>query len=96
MRPEVIIQVLTLIAFGCSVPAITTAFGFQARSVRRWVAAPGPYGRVHQEQVVQPRHLGQVQADELRAKVQGGVLWLAMALAVPFRLWLGGRGQRPA
>lgn len=45
---------------------------------------------MHQAEVVQPRDLGQVQADEIRAKLQGHVVWLAMALMVPARLWLGG------
>jgi len=45
---------------------------------------------VHQSEVVQPRDLGQVQADEIRARLQGHVVWLAMALMVPARLWLGG------
>jgi len=31
-----------------------------------------------------------VQADEIRAKLQGRVVWLAMALIAPARLWLGG------
>ena len=34
--------------------------------------------------------LAQVQADELRVRVVGGVLWLASALSVTSRLWLGG------
>ena len=34
--------------------------------------------------------MGQVQADEIRAKLQGRVVWLAMAIMVPARLWLGG------
>jgi hypothetical protein len=34
--------------------------------------------------------LGQVQADELRVRVVGGVMWLASALEVSSRLWLGG------
>jgi hypothetical protein len=34
--------------------------------------------------------LGHVQADELRVRVVGGVVWLAMALTVGSRLWLGG------
>jgi len=33
--------------------------------------------------------LQQVQMDEIRHKVQGAVIWVAMALAVPTRLWLG-------
>ena len=34
--------------------------------------------------------MGHVQADELYAKVIGRRLWMAMAMAVPSRLWLGG------
>jgi len=37
-----------------------------------------------------PRDLGQVQADEIRAKIQGDILWMAMAIQVQTRLWLGG------
>jgi transposase-like protein len=83
--------VITLVAHGCPIPAIVAAFGFQARTVRRWVARAGQHCAVlHQQQIVQPRDLGQVQADELRVKTQRGVLWMAMAVMVPTRLWLGG------
>ncbi len=34
--------------------------------------------------------MGQVQADELRIRIVGGVVWLASALSVSSRLWLGG------
>lgn len=34
--------------------------------------------------------MAQVQADELRIRIVGGVLWLASALSVTSRLWLGG------
>jgi IS1 family transposase len=34
--------------------------------------------------------LGQVQADELRVKKQGGIVWMALAMMIPTRLWLGG------
>jgi transposase-like protein len=91
VAPAVILQVLTLIAYGCPIPAIVAAFGFQARTVRQWVRAAGAHcERLHEQQVEQPRALGQVQADELRVKTQRGVFWLAMAIAVPTRLWLGG------
>lgn len=32
----------------------------------------------------------QVQADEIRIKAVGGIYWLASALEVRSRLWLGG------
>ena len=34
--------------------------------------------------------LQQVQADEIKAKIQGGTIWIAMAMMVSSRLWLGG------
>src|SRR5438105_14328104 len=34
--------------------------------------------------------LGHVQADELRVKKQGSIVWMAMAMMVKTRLWLGG------
>ena len=40
--------------------------------------------------VEQPRDLGQVQADEIRVKKQGGIVWMALAMMVCTRLWLGG------
>lgn len=47
--------------------------------------------RVHEHLVEAGRvELGQVQADELRVRVVGGVMWLAGALAIQSRLWLGG------
>ena len=44
----------------------------------------------------QPRDLGQVQADEIRVKKQGGIVWMALAMMVKTRLWLAGevREQR--
>ena len=45
---------------------------------------------VHEYLVEQPRDLGQVQADEIRVKRQGGIVWMALAMMVKTRLWLGG------
>jgi hypothetical protein len=88
--PEEIVLVLTLVAHGCPIAAVEAAFRLQARTVRRWVQAAGEQcERLHRQEVERERPLGQVQADELRVKAQGQILWLAMALAVPARLWLG-------
>ena len=85
------VQVVTLLAYGCPPVAIVAAFGLDARTVAAWQGrAGGQCERVHEALVLQPRDLGQVQADELRVKRQGGIVWLGMALAVPTRLWLGG------
>jgi hypothetical protein len=45
---------------------------------------------VQEHLVEQPRDVGQVQADEMRVKTQGGIVWLALAMMVKTRLWLGG------
>ena len=83
--------ILTLIAYGCPVEAAARAFGVQARTIRRWVAAAGAHAQaVHEHLVQQPRDLEHVQADEIRVRAQGQIFWMALALMVSTRLWLGG------
>jgi transposase-like protein len=86
-----IICVLTLLAHGCPPAAIEPAFGVQRQTVRAWQDAAGKQSEaVHHHLVCQPRDLGQVQADEIRVRQQGGIVWVAFALMVTTRLWLGG------
>jgi len=88
---DVVVIVLTLLAHGCPVQAIVAAFELDERTVLDWQERAGRHcERVHQHVVEQPRDLGQVQADELRVKIQGGVVWMATAIQVATRLWLGG------
>jgi transposase-like protein len=88
---ETVVLVVTLLAHGCPVQAIVAAFGFDERTVAAWWARAGRQGHtVHEYLVEQPRDLGQVQADELRVKKQGGIVWMALAMMVKTRLWLGG------
>jgi transposase-like protein/IS1 family transposase len=94
---ETVVIIVTLLAHGCPVQAIVAAFGFDERTVAAWWARSGRQGQaVHEYLVEQPRDLGQVQADELRVKKQGGIVWMALAMMVKTRLWLGGEvsGQR--
>jgi transposase-like protein len=90
--PEALVtQVITLIAHGCPPVAIEAAFGVQTRTVREWVTASGQHSQAIQAALVeQPLDLQHVQADEIRVKTQAGVLWMAMAVMVSARLWLGG------
>src|ERR687887_2820381 len=91
---ETVRLVVTLLAPGCPVQAIVAAFGFDERTVAAWWARSGRQGQaVHEALVEQPRDLGQVQADELRVKKQGGIVWMALAMMVSTRLWLGGEGS---
>jgi transposase-like protein len=87
-----LVCVVTLLAHGCPLPAIVAAFGLDERTVAAWYAKAGRHGHdVHHHflgtRPLDPEH---VQADELYAKCVGGRCWMALALAVPCRLWLGG------
>ena len=88
---ETIALVVTLLAHGCPVQAIVAALGFDERTVAAWRTRAGRHGQAVQEHLVeQPRDLGQVQADEIRVKTQGGIVWMALAMMVSTRLWLAG------
>jgi transposase-like protein len=84
--------VVTLLAHGCPPPAVVAAFGLDERTVASWPALAGQHCQhVHGHHLpTRPIGLGHVQAHELYAKRQGGRSWVAMAMAVPCRLWLGG------
>jgi transposase-like protein len=84
--------VITLLAYGCPLPAIVRGFGFDERTVKSWWQRAGAHCQVLHERLVgsQQWDLQQVQADEIKAKVQGGYLWLALSIMVSTRLWLGG------
>src|SRR5215471_1782506 len=78
---ETVVIVVTLLAHEYPVQAIAAAFGFDERTIAAWWARSGRQGQaVHEYLVEQPRDLGQVQADELRVKKQGGIVWMALAM----------------
>jgi len=87
-----VVLVLTLLCHGCPIQAIVAAFGLDERTVARWFLEAGRQcQRVHEHLVEQGQvDLQHVQADELWVKQVGGKVWMALALAVPSRLWLGG------
>ncbi len=90
--PDLVTTVLILLCHGCPLQAIVAAFGLDERTVAAWQARAGQHcQQVHEHLVEQGQiDLGHVQADELWVKVVGQKVWLALALAVPSRLWLGG------
>jgi transposase-like protein len=84
--------VVNLLAYGCPLQAIVHAFDLDERTVRAWLLRVGRHlQRVHEEVVeagkLDARH---VQADELLVKLVQRKVWMATAIAVPCRLWLGG------
>ena len=89
-KEEVVIQVVTLLAYGCPCQAVVAAFGLDERTVMDWQHRAGSQAQaVHQAQI-RPLNLRQVQADEIRVQLQGQLeIWVAMAIMVGTRLWLG-------
>jgi transposase-like protein len=89
---DLMTTVLTLLCHGCPIQALVAAFGLDARTIAAWVARAGQHGQQMHQHVVQQGQmdLQHVQADELWVKLVGRRVWMAMAMAVPSRLWLGG------
>lgn len=88
----IVTQVITLLAYGCPLQAIVQAFGFDERTVKEWWQRAGVQCQAVHEHIIGQSQLDlqHVQADEIKVKVQGGSLWMALALMVSTRLWLGG------
>jgi transposase-like protein len=90
LAADLISTIVTLFAYGCPPKAIEHAYALDERTVNSLLRSAGQHCQpVHEQLVQQPRDLGQVQADELRVKAHSQVLWVAMALQVSTRLWLG-------
>jgi transposase-like protein len=89
---DLVTVVLTLLSHGCPPQAIVAAFGLDERTVAGWLARAGSHCQQVHEHLVQRGEveLQHVQADELWVKLVGQRVWMALALAVPARLWLGG------
>jgi transposase-like protein len=90
--PQVVLLVISLLVYGCPLPAIVKAFGLDERTVKSWWQRAGQQcTAVHEHSVGQSQlDLQQVQADEIKVKTQRGTVWMALAMMVPTRLWLGG------
>jgi transposase-like protein len=89
---ELIVIVVTLLAYGCPVQAIVHALGLDERTVARWQERAGAHcQKVHEDQVMQGKlDLMHVQADEIRGKGWKMIPWIGLAMMVSTRLWLGG------
>jgi transposase-like protein len=89
---KLVLVVLSLLAYGCPIPAIVATFALDERTVADWQHKAGQHAKTVQETVVCQGQLdvGQVQADELYTKTQAGPVWVATAMTVFSRLWLWG------
>jgi len=85
--------VLTLLAHGCPVPAVVLALGLDERTVRAWLLKAGAHAATfhdHRLAAAGGVEAAHVQADEICVRVRGGRVWLAQAIEVGSRFWLGG------
>src|SRR5712691_1864407 len=75
---EVIVIVVTLLAYGCPLQAIVHAFGLDERTVAAWRDRAGEHcEQVHQSIIEQEKlDLVHVQADEIRVKARGTIAWM--------------------
>jgi transposase-like protein/IS1 family transposase len=89
---ELIVIVVTLLAYGCPLQAIVHAFNLDERTVANWRDRAGKHcERVHKHKVEQGNiDLEHVQADEIRVKGRGAIFWMGLAIMVSTRLWLAG------
>jgi len=89
---ELIVVVITLLAYGCPIQAVVHAFGLDERTVASWQHRAGKHCEsVHKEKVEQGiLDLMHVQADEIWVKMRGTVVWVALAIMVSTRLWIAG------
>jgi transposase-like protein len=90
--PQLVMWVIVLLAYGCPIQAIVKAFGLDERTVCDWHRRAGQHcQQIHEHLVESSQHdLEQVQGDEIKVKTQKGTFWMALAIWVPTRLWMGG------
>jgi transposase-like protein len=90
--PQTVLRVIILLANGCPLQAIVKAFELDERTVKDWYGRAGKHCQnVHEHMVERSQQdLQQVQADEIKVKALNKSYWMALAMAVPTRLWLGG------
>ena len=90
--PKTVLLVIALLVYGCPIQAIVQVFGLDERTVRNWWQRAGQHCQAFHERLVENHQLdlGQIQADEIKAKTQRGPIWVAMAMMVSTRHWLGG------
>jgi len=93
---ELIVIVVTLLAYGCPLQAIVHAYDLDERTVARWRDRAGSQCQhVHHALIEQGRlDLQHVQADEIRVKGRSMVAWMGLSMMVSTRLWLGGAVSR--
>ena len=89
---ELIVIVMTLLAYGCPIQAVVHAYGLDERTIANWRDRAGMHcQKVHHDIVEQGKlDLVHVQADEIRVKGRSMIVWMGLAMMVSTRLWVAG------
>jgi transposase-like protein len=89
---ELIVIVVTLLAYGCPIQAIVHAYGLDERTVASWRDRAGAHCQMVHHDLVETGNLDliHVQADEIRVKGRSMIAWMGLAMMVSTRLWLAG------
>jgi transposase-like protein/IS1 family transposase len=89
---ELIVIVVTLLAYGCPIQAIVHAYELDERTIASWRDRAGAHcQKVHHALVeTGTLDLTHVQADEIRVKGRSMIAWMGLAMMVSTRLWLAG------
>src|SRR6266581_2886592 len=89
---DLIVIVVTLLAYGCPLQAIVHAFDLDERTVANWRDRAGSHcEKVHKDKIEQGKlDMIHVQADEIWVKARGTIAWMGLAIMVPTRLWVAG------
>jgi hypothetical protein len=90
--PELIVVVVTLLAYGCPLQAIVHAFGLDERTVANWRDRAGAHCEQVHQALVEAGKLDLVHGppDEIRVKGRNMIAWMGLAMMVSTRLWLAG------
>ena len=89
---DLIVIVVTLLAYGCPIQAIVHAYGLDEQTVASWRDRAGKHcEQVHRAMVEQGQlDLMHVQADEFRVKGRGMIVRVGLAMVISTHLWLAG------
>jgi len=84
--------VISLLAYGCPTQAIVHTYELDERTVADWQDRAGKHcEKVHKAKIEQGElDLKHIQADEIRVKARGAIIWMGLAMMVSTRLWVAG------
>ena len=93
--PDLIVIVVSLLAYGCPIQAIVHAFWLDERTVASWRDRAGQHCQlVHQAFVPQGQLDAQhVQVDEIRVKGRGMIVWMGLCAVSVHMKFLRNAGE---